>query len=94
MVPSDHRGYHDAVRTESSALNMIAYKLYLVCLHMAEHRCMSEVGQFNECEGNGLSNPRTIRTASLRQAARPLGGPLLKGVKYKEYPGWKSVQSS
>lgn len=93
-MSSDHRGHHGAVRTESSALNMIAYKLYLVCLPMAEHRCKSEVSQFNGCEGNGLSNPRTICTASLRQRDRPLGGPLLKGVKRKEYPGWKSVLSS
>lgn len=64
MVSSDHRGHHGAVRRESSALNMIAYKLYLVCLPMAKHRCKSEVSLFIGCEGNGLCNPRTIRTAS------------------------------
>lgn len=72
LVSSDHRGCHGAVRTESSALNLIAYKLYLVCLPMAEHRCKSKVSQFNGYEGNGLFNPRTIRTASLRQGDRPL----------------------
>lgn len=89
-MSSDHRGHHGAVRRESSVLNMIAYKLYLVCLPMAKHRCKSEVSLFIGCEGNGLCNPRTIRTAFLRQGERPLGGPLLKGVKHKEHPGWMS----